>query len=177
MKPLLCALLLVAACADVGVSGTPASSSTLALSRDDRQLWVVNPDADSVSLLDMQSRSLLAEIALGDGIPAVDRSTSRYDPAITPRSLTLLPDESKLYVAGQTANRVYVVDTATRQVMHSIAVGSEPVAVLAAPDGHAVFVVCYQSATVSQIDPATDRVVATLQLPAPAWGGRLKPRR
>ena len=45
-----------------------AVSSSLALTSDDGTLWVVNPDADSVSVLDPKTRKLIAEIPLRDDI-------------------------------------------------------------------------------------------------------------
>src|SRR5262249_48483799 len=69
-------------------SGTTVSS-TLALTPDDGALWVVNQDADSVSVIDTKTRALLAEIPLGTAPPAVDPVTQRFDPAIAPRSLAI----------------------------------------------------------------------------------------
>ena len=50
-----------------GGAAGPQASSTIALTSDDRALWVVNPDADSVSVIDPATRALVAEIALGRG--------------------------------------------------------------------------------------------------------------
>lgn len=164
--------LLVAACGTTEPSPTRLTSSTMALSADDRHLWVVNPDADSVSLIDVSARTLLAEVALAPP-PARDPITNRFDPSVRPRALALLPGDGKLYVAGQSANRVFVVDTGSRAVLRSIAVGAEPTAVVAAPDGSSVYVVNHQSATVSKIDPDSDQVVATLEVGEHPWGGAL----
>ena len=46
MRSICLASLLALGC---GSNGAPAASSTIALSSDDRTLWVVNPDADSVN--------------------------------------------------------------------------------------------------------------------------------
>ena len=48
-----------------------------------------------------------------------------------PRALCLLPNDQKLYVAGQTANRVFVIDTQKQSVITSIAVAAEPTGVSA----------------------------------------------
>src|SRR5262249_46373512 len=148
----------------------PQVSSTIALSSDDRALWVVNPDADSLSLIDPITRRLVAEIALSPAPPAVDPSTGRYEPSIKPRALAIPPGDRKLYVAGQTANKVFVVDAQARAVTATIAVGAEPTGVVAAPDGSALYVVNHESASVSKIDPASDRVVATLPVGEHPWG-------
>ena len=79
-------------------------SSTLALTSDDRFLWVVNPDADSVSVIDTANRVLLQEIALTGAPPGLDPVTGRFEPAATPRALALVKDAEKVYVAAQSAN-------------------------------------------------------------------------
>lgn len=149
-------------------SGTTVSSS-IAVSSDDRTLWVVNQDADSVSVLDTRTRALVAEIPLGDHAPAVDPATQRFDPAVLPRALALV-DGKKVYVAGQSAGRVYVIDAEKRAVIKSIPVPAAPSAVAAAPDGSAVYVVCNEAAQVEKIDPGTDTVVATLAVTEHPWG-------
>lgn len=115
-------------------AGLPTSSSTLAITADDRTLWVVTPDADSVSAIDLQTRTLRAEVALGPVTPAVD-ADGRFEPIIKPRALALLPGDRTLYVAGQAANQILVVDAQAFAVRAAIPVGAEPTAVVAAADG------------------------------------------
>ena len=148
----------------------PTTSSTIALTSDDRALWVVNPDADSVSVLDPQSRTLMDEVPLASAPPAVDPSTQRYEPSVEPRALAILPGDRKVYVAGQTANQVFVVDAVSHGVLTSIPVAADPTGVVAAPDGNVVYVVSHEAATVSKIDPRTDKVVATLSVGEHPWG-------
>jgi YVTN family beta-propeller protein len=147
----------------------PTSSSTIALTSDDHALWVVNPDADSVSVIDPAARSLVREIPLGSAPPAIDPTTQRYEPAVKPRALAILADK-KVYVAGQTANRIFVIDAAQMSVVTSIPVGAEPTGVVAAPDGKTVYAVSHQSAQVAKIDPSSDTVVAMLPIGEHPWG-------
>jgi YVTN family beta-propeller protein len=149
-------------------SGTTVSTSIL-LTADDRELWVVNPDADSVSVIDPDARVLLAEIPLGAAAPAVDPQTKRFDPAVSPRALALV-DGKKLYVAGQSANRVFVIDVATRAVTKSIAVPAAPTGLAAAPDGSAVYVVSHEAGVLSRIDPASDALAGSVALTEHPWG-------
>jgi YVTN family beta-propeller protein len=148
-----------------------AASSTIALSRDDRTLWVVNPDADSVTVIDPATRAVLSEIALG-ATPTVDAG-GRYEPAIKPRALTILPGDKKVYVAAQTANTVFVLDVATRAVLTTIPVGAAPVGIVAAPDGSAVYVISHEAAVVTKIDPKKDSVIGTLDVGEHPWGGSI----
>ncbi|MEO8550058.1 MAG: beta-propeller fold lactonase family protein [Kofleriaceae bacterium] len=143
-------------------SATPHSSS-IAISADGGELYVVNADSDSISILDAHARTLTSELALGPA-PAVD-SNGNFTPAVMPRALALSPDGATLYVTGQRAGRVYAIALATRTVT-STAVGSEPVGVVAT--GDAVYVACTQDRTVVKLDPAL-AIVATAQLDATPW--------
>ena len=157
-----------------GTGGRPAAgsgtrvSSSLALTKDDATLWIVNQDSDSVSVIDTGKGALLEEIPLGASPPAVDPTTMRFDPAVLPRSLALV-DDAKVYVAGESANTVYVIDAATHAVKTKIPVPAAPVAVAAAPDGSAVYVVSHEAGVLSKIDPATDTVTASLTLTQHPW--------
>ena len=151
----------------------PATSSSIALTSDDSALWVVNPEADSVSVIDPRTRTLSAEILLAPQRPTVDAATQRYEPGVRPRALAIVGDK-KVYVAGQTSGRVYVIDAASRAVTGSIPVGAAPVAVVASPDGAAVYVVSLEAAQVAKIDPATDQVVATLPVGEHPFGAGVR---
>ena len=148
--------------------GTTVSSS-LALSSDDHTLWIVNQDADSVSVIDVAKRAILAEIPLGSSPPALDPATKRFDPAVMPRALAMVSDQ-KVYVVGEAANRVYVLDAKTHAILTSITVPAAPVSVAAAPDGSAVYVVSNEAAKITKIDTATDTIVKTLDVTEHPWG-------
>lgn len=151
-------------------SGRAALSSTIAVTSDDKTLWVVNQDADSVSVIDVGTRSVAAEITLGP-TPTVDATTMRYEPRVKPRALAILPGDKKVYVAAQAAGKVFVLDAASRAVSSTIDIGDgEPVAIVAAPDGKAVYVVSHEAATVIKIDPSSDTVVGTLPVGQHPWG-------
>lgn len=152
----------------VVASGTTAST-TILLTKDDTALWVVNQDADSVSVIDPATRKLLKEISLAEAPPTVDPATKRFDPKVAPRSLALV-NEKKVYVAGQAANSVYVIDAAKRSVIGVIPVPAAPIAIAAAPDGSAVYVVSHEAGEVTKIDPETDEVVASVAVSEHPFG-------
>jgi YVTN family beta-propeller protein len=166
---------------DTGCSSTPVTppdtiedsgpkvSSSLALTLDDSALWVVNPESDSVSVIDTKTRALVKEISLTGSAPKQDPTTRRFDPVATPRSIALLGDK-KAYVAGQTSGLVYVLDMATKAVTGSIPVSAAPVSVIAAPDGSAVYVVSHEAAEVTKIDPKMDMVIGTAKVSEHPWG-------
>jgi YVTN family beta-propeller protein len=149
-------------------TGTNVSSS-LALTTDDMTLWIVNQDSDSVSVIDTQKGALLDEILLGEAPPSMNTTTMRYDPAVLPRALAIVGD-AKVYVAGESANTVYVLDATSHQITAKIPVPAAPVSVAAAPDGSAVYVVCHEAAVLIRIDPHTDKVTGSLSLSQHPWG-------
>jgi YVTN family beta-propeller protein len=177
--------LLLAACSSPGARGSAAGgapgrggaatrggtsvSSSLQITKDDATLWIVDQDSDAVSVIDTGTGALVDEIPLAAAPPAVDPATGRFEPAVLPRALALVGD-AKVYVAGESANAVYVIDAATHAVAATIPVPAAPVAVAAAPDGSAVYVVSHEAAVLSRIDPATDRVTASLPLTQHPWG-------
>jgi len=69
--------------------------------------------------------SLQQEIVLPAGHPSADGGTAEWH---------------KLYVADQTDSVVYVVDTVSRQIQQTLAVGPSPSMALASPDSSAVYV-------------------------------------
>src|SRR5450432_578585 len=87
-------------------------SGSLALTSDGKTLFVVNPDADSVGVIDVVGRTLKSEIMLGAGHPAVAGDGS-FTPVIMPRSVALSPDDKTLYVTGERSGKLYAIDVAT----------------------------------------------------------------
>lgn len=167
------AALAVAACggegATAGDSPAPAArgqhASSIAVSDDGRTVYVVNPDADSVSVIDSEARALRAEILLAPAPPAPD-ARGTYTPAVMPRALALAG--GALFVTGQRAGALFAIDLATQQV-RSVAVGSEPIGVVVSADGATVFVACSQEAAVVAVDAARLAVVARLAVGPAPW--------
>lgn len=106
---------------------SPTQSSTLVIGDDPsgRRIWVVNPDADSVSVLNADTRELITEHALPTGA--------------NPRSITR--DANGHYwvtCMGTDEIRVFAPDGS---IAHSLSLpyGSAPFAVAATPAGGAIF--------------------------------------
>ncbi len=146
--PLACLLLgLGAACAPPRYP--PRQSQSLSLSADGLRLAVVNADADSLSIIDTQTRSLRREIALGARPqPAPD---GRYTPALAPRSVDLSADGRLAYVACQAAGQLLTVEVESGVVLQALRLGAEPVAVLRHGDGRALYLSLYQSSQVLRL--------------------------
>jgi len=142
-------------------------SSSIATSSDGATLFVVNPDSDSLSIVDLRARTLVAEVLLAGVRPTVDASGA-FTPAVMPRALAVSPDDTTVFVTGERAGKLFGVDVATHEV-RSVAVGSEPIGVTVSADGFFVFVACSQDAKVVVVAASTFTIVNTLDVPATPW--------
>src|SRR5262245_46932957 len=75
------------------VYGHATHSSPIALSQDNKLIWVVNPGDDSVSVIRPDLNQVLARIGVGD----------------EPQSVALTPDGQYAYVANAAGNSVTVI--------------------------------------------------------------------
>jgi YVTN family beta-propeller protein len=167
-------LVLLAACGDNNRIGPPeptspaghGHSSSIAVSADGAEIYVVNPDLDSVSIIDAGTRSLAVEIPLGPR-PAIDASGG-FAPNVLPRALALSPDGATLFVTGMRAGALFAIDLASRQV-RSTPVCSEPVGVAVSGDATHIFVACSQDSSVVAVAADAFAVDATIAVPAEPW--------
>lgn len=118
----------------------PGRSSLLALNPAGTELWVANPDANSVSVLSVRSNTVVkvAEIAVG-----------RH-----PRTLAFSRDGRRVLVTCQGVNELWVVDAAGSSVAGRISVGHQPYGVAVSSDDGKILVSNQGDATVSVISPA-----------------------
>ncbi len=117
-------------------------SSPIAISPDGSRLYVVHPDADSVSAIDTATRHIVFETVLSTAPPAVD-ATKKFEPAVMPRALALDSTGSVLYVTGERSSAVYAIDAATGKTLRSSGpVCAEPIGVLVDQADANVFVAC-----------------------------------
>jgi len=103
----------------------PGRSSMLALHPAETELWVANPDSDSLSVMTITPDGLTkaAEIAVGKN----------------PRTIAFSPNGSRVYVTCQDSNELWVIEAAARTVARKIAVGHRPYGVAVEPaNGHIV---------------------------------------
>ncbi len=152
-----------------GLAAPGGHSSAMAISADQTRLFAANPDADSVSVIDLTQRTLLRESLLAPSHPAPDPSSGNYVPAVMPRAVALSPQGDTLYVTGERSGVLYQVDVASGAVRQTVAVGSEPIGVLVSGDGASVFVACSQDSTVVRVDTLTAQVAATAHVPNEPW--------
>lgn len=117
--------------------------SPIVVSPQDESIWVVNPDSDSVSVIDAQSLEKTTEIA-------VDKE---------PWSLAFSPDGNIIYIASRSSGTLVVIDTQTRTVQDHILLGSEPGSVVVSPNGSKAFVTLISADAVAVVDTEHRQVV------------------
>jgi YVTN family beta-propeller protein len=170
---LLFAFAWVAACGDPASAPPPgpqqAHASSIATSPDATKLFVVHPDADSVSILDRTLRTVVHEVLLAATAPAVDPVTNRFDPAVSPRALAIDARGSTLFVTGQRSGHVYAVDVASGTVKTDVAVCSEPIGIVVSRDDAHVFVACSQDDAVVELAASGLAVQARVSTPRKPW--------
>lgn len=128
--------------------------------------FVTNAGDNTVSVVDLAARKLIATIRVGryphglrmspdgrevyvanveDGtVSVIDAGklaeTGRIQVGNTPVQVGFTPDGSRVYVSLRDENRVAVIDTAARRLIGTIDVGRNPIQVYATPDGRMVYV-------------------------------------
>jgi YVTN family beta-propeller protein len=101
-----------------------SSSSSITLTPDGKTLLVVNPDSNSMTLVDTVTQEPIKEIPVG----------------VDPRSVAVSPDGEWAYVANQGSNSLSVIDLKGQSVLHLLPVGNRPVGVAISPDGKSLAV-------------------------------------
>lgn len=122
---------------------TTSTNSVANNVRPDPRLGILNSDG-----------SVLYYASTGTSFYAVDTSTFSIDgpynftAGTSTVALALSPDDSTLYVVGNTSNNLLLVDTATKSVIKTFTT-SNPYGVSVSPDGSKVYVANYSDNTVS----------------------------
>ncbi len=127
----------------------PTYSSPIAITSDDRFVWIVNPDNDSVSLLEVGGdvNMKIAEIPVGR----------------EPQCVAITPNDHKVYVTNMVSGTVSVIDARRLRVKKTIEVGTEPFGCALTPDGKKLYVANSSSDDVSVIDAHSDKVEKTIE--------------
>jgi YVTN family beta-propeller protein len=100
------------------------SSSAIAITPDGATLLVVNPDSNSISLVDTASQATVTEIPVG----------------VDPRTVTVDDAGRRAYVANRGSDSICAVDLAAHTVHAEVAVGHRPYGVVVSPSGNRLYV-------------------------------------
>ena len=139
----------------------PTNSSPIALSADNRLVWAVNSDDDSVSVIRADFNVVIAKIKVGD----------------EPQGVALDPANKFAYVANAAANTVTVIkitnsnpDNFAAAVDNTVGkngrltTGAEPWNIVSSPDGRRIFVANSGQDTITVIDAARNEIIGDVDL-------------
>jgi len=138
-------LLVVWATSVVPATGQPqpgtvnARSSPIAITPSGRTLLTVNPDSNSLTLVDTESLQVKAELSVG----------------LDPRAVAVAPHGSWAVVASQGSDSISVIDLEASTVRRTIEVGDRPVGVAVSPGGDLLAVAELGADRVRLLDTAT----------------------
>jgi YVTN family beta-propeller protein len=126
-----------------------AESHMLAISGDGRRGYTANVRSGTVSVLDLQSRTLVATVPVA---PRVQR-------------ISISADGKWAFTADETAARIAVIDTSTNSVSASIPLPGVAFGTTPTPDGKWLLITLPALRMVAVADLSTMRVVKTLEVP------------
>jgi YVTN family beta-propeller protein len=122
----------------IAVEGNP---SRMVLNRAGSRLYVASDNADVVSVIDTATRRV--DHVIRTIAPPALMVPGAYFHGVAPNSVSLSPDEKRLYVSngGENAVAVIALDTSEPQVIGLIPTGYWPNSVSASADGRMLYVV------------------------------------
>jgi YVTN family beta-propeller protein len=126
----------------------PSMSSDLVAIGNDR-LWVVNQDSNTVTAFNANTGGRQIQLKVGTA----------------PRALALSP-AGQLWVTNKQSSSISVIDTATRKVVHTIALpaGSQPYGVAASPSGGAMYVALEATGRLLKLDATSFAILGNLDV-------------
>ncbi len=152
------------------VAARQSHSGPMTVSPDGALVYVVHPDADSVSAIDPVARTIVFETLLASAPPAMDATTGAFTPAVMPRGLALDPTGSTLYVTGERSGVVYALDATTGAIRaKSASLCAEPTGILVDLAGDNVFVACSSDDVIAEVRTSDLALVAKVSSARKPW--------
>jgi YVTN family beta-propeller protein len=134
----------LAACANSGMQTVlpeisypeKRSSSSIGITPDGTTLLVVNPDSNSLSLVDTKSLTRISEIMVG----------------VDPRTVSVDLWGRRAVTANRSSGTISVIDLEEEYVLGEIAVGAMPWGVVITPSGDTAYAACEEDDWIAVID-------------------------
>jgi PQQ-dependent catabolism-associated beta-propeller protein len=134
---------------------------------DGKRFWVSSEIGGTLTLIGADDWRALGQVSFSiPGVPAE---------AVQPVGMVLSRDRTKLFVALGPANRVAVVDVASRQVERMLLVGQRVWNLALSADGTRLFTTNGVSNDLSMIDIQAMRVLRSVPVGQAPWGVVVKP--
>lgn len=182
------------------VKTLPAGSDpeTFDVSQDDKTLFVSNEDAGVATIVDIASGTVASSVKVGKEPEGVTlqpdgkvvwvtgetdhnivgfttdsgKVVANIDVGKRPRSVAFTHDGRKAYVTNEVSGTVSVIDIEKKKKVGQIDMGKDarPMGNVVAPDGGRIYISLGRGKQVAAIDPATDKIVATVEVGTRPWG-------
>jgi YVTN family beta-propeller protein len=144
-----------AAATKAPVFDAPTTSSPIAISRDGKLVWSVNPGANTVSVIRSDTNKVIATVRVGQ----------------EPQAVALDPANQWAYVANTAGGNISLVRISNPAVskfkaqgIRGIATGAEPYNIVISPDGQRVFVANSNENTITVIRTKDKKVLGNVDL-------------
>lgn len=158
----------------------------LAVSPDQRSVWVTSHETGSIDVIDTATNTVVRRLPVARNphwiafagnrafvanhesnlASVLDVSTyavlTTIPVGISPHSTAVSPDGDRVSVVNYDGNTVSVIDAETNQVVATVPVGIHPQYISYAPDGRHAYTANVGDGTVSVIDTATNQVTTTV---------------
>ncbi len=131
---------------DTVSSDTLKAPHSLALSRDEKKLYVANASGDNISEIDLVNLRVERTIQISPGLVPIGKP--RYEPY----HVLLSEDGKRLYVSCRLAGDVRVIDIESGEVIDSVATGKRPQIIALEPGGGRLWVPHQGDNTVAIVD-------------------------
>jgi len=120
----------------------PTQSSPIAIDETNRVVWTVNPDNNTVTMVDADNLSVIREVAVGK------------DPVSV-----ALDSSGKAWVTCRDSDEVYVLKSnGSLETRIAFSLGSRPYGIVFTPDGSRGFVSAFGSGEIIEVSPLTSSI-------------------
>lgn len=127
----------------------PVQSSTMVVGEDPdgRRLWVVNPDANTVSVLDASSGEKIDEFPAGEEPRGITRDAN-----------------GRYWITAHKSDEIRVLNPdGSPHALIPLAYGSGPFGIVASPDGQSIFATLYSSGELHRYNAAAPMAAPTIR--------------
>jgi YVTN family beta-propeller protein len=128
------------------------NATKMTYSFDGRELYLVNELSNSISVIEMHSKSKIADISLGESI------TDKIELSALSRSV----DGFTEYVSITSENRLVIIDLMTAQVKKSIPMDDEPVRPYSTADNRYVLIPHRNGKVLTVLSSLSHEIIATI---------------
>jgi cytochrome c peroxidase len=132
---------------NVTILKRPSKSGTVAITADDKFVVQVNPDNDSITILETAGDTKVTEFPVGD----------------EPSSVVIAPDDNTAYVAVRAEAKIVKISNfrSAPGIAGSVEVGSEPTGIALSPRGEKLVVAEFAESRVALINTTNMTVIAS----------------